>query len=79
MRQEGAYWKAYYTVKGTHIDRIELGSIAMSAVVDKPDRRALFMDLMCEVVADMVEEQFGIRPTWGGETQAPECERAGNA
>jgi F0F1-type ATP synthase membrane subunit a len=55
-----------------------LGSIAMRFVVDAPARRLVFMELMREAVADMLEEQLGSRPQWCGPEVAPESERAGH-
>lgn len=79
MRQEGNYWVGYYAKEGTLNDAILLGSIAMGAITGNPDMRARFMDLMRDMVSDVIEDQTGKRPTWGGEKPAPECERAGRA
>jgi len=34
---------------------------------------------MRDIVADIIQEQFGVRPTWDSDTPAPEHERAGHA
>jgi hypothetical protein len=79
MRQEGNNWNAYYAMTLSMDGAVPLGSIAMAAVVNHPDRKRAFLDLMREVVADIIEEATGTRPIWGGEEPAPEHERAGNA
>ena len=79
MRQEGENWNAYYALTDTMEGAIFLGSIRMGAVVGNPARRQAFMDLMRSVIADILEERTGHRPTWGGEAAAPEHERSGSA
>jgi len=79
MRQEGGNWNAYYALNETMEDAIFLGSIKMNAVMGNPERKKAFMDMMRDIVADILEEATGTRPTWGGEESAPEHERAGNA
>lgn len=59
-------------------DALRLASIRL-ALVERPDRRQQFMDLMRDVVSDIIEEETGQRPTWGGEKRAPEHERSGRA
>ena len=80
MRHEGANWNAYYAMPGTMEGAIPLGSIAMRFVVDHPERKAAFMELMKEAVSDLLEELTGNRPTWPeGAHAAPEHERAGHS
>ena len=80
MRQEGGQWVAYYAMNETMDNAIFLGSIAMSAIAGhNGHRKANFMDMMRDIVADIVEDETGHRPIWGGEISAPEHERAGNA
>lgn len=78
LRQEGNFWKAYYALPDTMDDPVLLGSITMKAH-EHQERREAFVDLMREVVGDLLEEQIGERPTWGGEEQAPESEKAGHS
>ena len=78
MRVEGDFWCAYYAQQGTMKDAVPLGTIRMRFVAS-PARKQAFMDLMREAVADIIEEAFGTRPTWGGATPGPEHERAGHA
>jgi hypothetical protein len=78
MRHEGEYWNAYYALPNTMDDPIFLGSIRMGAIVNNPTRKLKFMDIMRDIVSDIIEEETGIRPTWGGPLPAPEHERAGN-
>jgi hypothetical protein len=78
LREEGNNWVAYYTLPDTMKDAIFLGAIRMGAIVDRPERKTAFMDLMRDVVADRIEEATGIRPQWGGPQMAPEHERSGH-
>lgn len=78
LRHEGDNWVAYYALTDTMQDAIFLGSIRMGAVVDNPQRKQAFMDLMRDLVSDLIEEKTGIRPSWGGPQSAPEHERAGS-
>ena len=79
MRHEGDNWVAYYALPDTMKDPIFLGSIRMGAVIANPERKQAFMTMMRDVVSDLIEEQTGIRPTWGGPERAPEHERSGAA
>lgn len=74
MRVEGAWWRGYYALPKTMKGAILLGKIRMKAV-EAPERRAAFLSLMKEAVADILEERTGIRPRWNGEVPAPELER----
>lgn len=79
MRVEGDKWTAYYAMPDTMEDAVYLGQIAMRFVAD-PERKAAFMSLMRDVVADLIEEACGQRPTWpDGPRPAPEHEKAGRA
>ncbi len=79
MRQEGGNWVAYYALTETMKDAIFLGSIRMNAILNNKKRKRIFMDIMRDIIADILEKETGTRPTWGGEQDAPEHERAGNA
>lgn len=80
LRREGNSWNAYYALPDSMTDAVPLGSIAMAFVADNPVRKQAFMDLMRECVADILEQQTGIRPTWPeGVQPAPEHERAGHS
>jgi hypothetical protein len=79
MREEGDNWVAYYAMPDTMEGAIFLGSISMVFVQNK-DRKRAFMSFMRECVSDIMEEIFGVRPTWpDGEQPAPEHERSRNA
>jgi hypothetical protein len=79
LRVEGTFWNAYYAMPNTMDGAILLGSIAMRFVEDKT-RKAIFMGLMKEAVADLIEEVTGERPIFpDGEIPAPAHERGGNA
>jgi hypothetical protein len=77
LRVEGNFWNAYYAMPGTMKDAIFLGSIQLRFVENKK-RKDVFMVLMREAVADIIEEITGTRPTWPNPPQpAPESERSG--
>jgi hypothetical protein len=78
LRHEGENWNAYYALPDTMEGAIVLGSIRMGAVVDNPARKQAFMDMMRDIVADLIEEKVGVRPTWGGPQSAPQHERSGS-
>lgn len=79
MRVEGRNWTAYYALTDTMDGALFLGSIAMAAVTDSPDRKQAFMDMMRDVVSDILEEKLGSRPDWNEPQGAHEHERAGRA
>lgn len=79
MRHEGQNWNAYYALPDSMSEPIFLGSIRMGAVVNSPERKQRFMDMMRDVVSDLIEQETGVRPEWGGPQPAPEHERAGEA
>jgi hypothetical protein len=79
MRHEGNFWVAYYALPESMEGAVLLGSIAMRFVDTKP-RRDAFMEIMKKAVADLLQDQFGERPTWpDGPQPAPEAERAGHS
>lgn len=79
LRHEGTFWNAYYAMPNTMTGALLLGSIAMRFVEDK-ERKNVFMMLMQEAVADIIEEATGTRPTWpDGPQSAPEHERSGHS
>ncbi len=79
MRGEGNNWVAYYTTPNTMDASVYLGSIRMNAIIENPERKQAFMDMMRDVVSDIIENKTGIRPIWGGVEPAPQHERAGKA
>jgi len=83
FRQEGEWWNAYYALTDTMEGAIPLGSIRLTAVTRASPRNAYnkqaFIDLMRNLVADIIEEKSGTRPTWGEPHRAPEHERAGHS
>ena len=78
MRQEGGNWVAYYAMTDTMDGALFLGSIKMSMIKLKRERKDAFMDLMRDCVCDIIEESTGTRPTWGTMTTGPEHERSGS-
>jgi hypothetical protein len=80
MRREGESWVAYYALPDTMVEPIFLGSIRLGAVTDRHlARRDAFMNMMRDVIADILEEQTGVRPVWGEPQSAPENERSGSS
>jgi hypothetical protein len=79
LRREGALWSAYYAMPDTMSDAVHLGSIAIVAVETNPERKQAFMDMMRDVVADLIEDKVGVRPTWGEPETAPEHEWSGHS
>ena len=63
MRQEGAFWNAYYAMPGTMEGATLLGSIAMWFIAGNAERKSAFMDFMRDAVSDLIEEETGQRPT----------------
>lgn len=78
LRVEGDFWCAYYAQIGTMVGAVPLGSIGMGIVTKDETKRARFLELMRDAVADFIEDKTGAKPTWGGEERAPEHERAGH-
>ena len=78
LRHEGTMWNAYYALPNTMEGALPLGSIAMSGVVDNPERKHAFQQMMTDMVADILEERFGVRPIMEVH-QAPEHERGGHS
>lgn len=79
MRQEGGNWNAYYALPNTMKESIFLGSIRMGVIVGNLERKDAFMDMMRDIVSDIIKEQTGMQPSWGGPVGAAEHERAGSA
>lgn len=75
MRQEGRFWVAYYAHPKTMELAEELGRIAMAAIVDHPERKDAFMQLMREAVGDIIQGIAGARPIWRDPTPAPDRDR----
>lgn len=79
LRHEGNLWVAYYALENTMDGALFLGSIAMAAIANNTKRKQAFMDIMRSFVADIIERQAGVRPTWGDPRDAPEIEKAGHS
>jgi len=78
MRVEGTWWVAYYALVDSMEDAAELGRIRM-ALAGNLERRQAFVALMCDCVADILEETTGQRPDCLVPQAAPESERSGAA
>jgi hypothetical protein len=80
LRVENERWVAYYALEGTMKGAVWLGAIKLSAVSEGikggKERGLAFRTLMQELVADILEEQLGVRPSWPDQPKpAPEHER----
>jgi hypothetical protein len=76
FRERGQWWMAFYAMPGTMDGALLLGQIHMKFVKDKPERKAAFISLMRGATGDIIEEKFGVRPTWPDLPEpAPEHER----
>ena len=74
LRVEDDCWVAYFAASNTMVGAIWLGAIDMSTMKN-PVRKQQFMDLMCDVVADILEAVTKERPAWMEPVPAPEHER----
>lgn len=80
FRHEGTMWNAYYALQYTMEGALLIGAIAFTAVRTNAERKELFMLMMRDVVADIIEQKTGQRPTWPEPARtAPEHERSGHA
>jgi len=81
MRHEGNFWNAYYALPNTMDSALLIGSIAMTAVTGTGGcvRKDVFMKMMSDFVADMLEDKIGVRPDMSDVHAAPEHERAGHS
>jgi hypothetical protein len=79
LRHEGGNWNAYYALPDTMDGAIPLGSIRVNAVINNPERKQAFMDLVRDVVSGFIEEKAAIEPSWDGPKSAPDNERSGHA
>lgn len=79
LRAEGENWNAYYAEPNTMEGAIFLGSILMATVVNNPERKKAFMELMQDIVAEYLKAVVGEQPTWLEPHSAPEHEKAGRA
>jgi hypothetical protein len=78
FRVEGTMWNAYFAVVDSMKDAILLGSIAMGLVLDNPERKRAFMELMKGAVGEVLEEQTGALVEGWEERPGPEHERGGH-
>lgn len=62
MRHEGDFWCAYYAIPEQWETRVLLGSIRMSLIENHRGYRDIFLTLMSDAVANLVEEITGIKP-----------------
>lgn len=78
FRVEGDNWSAYYAMPDTMQGALHLASIRMRCI-ENINRKRAFMGLMQDIVADLIHEAVGERPSWNEPQQAPEHERGGSA
>jgi hypothetical protein len=62
MRREGGMWNAYLAAMNTMDGATVIGSIAVAAVIDNPERKAAFQRMMTEFVSEMIRAETGQRP-----------------
>lgn len=62
MRHEGDFWCAYYAIPEQWETRVLLGSIRMNLIEHHRGYRDIFLSLMSDAVANIVEEITGIKP-----------------
>lgn len=79
LRQEGAWWVAYYDIQHNEQPKVELCRMHMDAMMINAARRDQFMTLARDLVGDLIHAATGIRPEWGGVQPAPESEKAGHS
>lgn len=77
LRHEGQWWMAYYAEPDTMEGAIEIGRIRFSVVQEEKYKEA-FQSMMREVVADLLEDIVGKRPTMLTQL-ARESERSGHS
>ncbi len=77
FRVEGDMWNAYLASGESMQGARLLGSILMALVANNQDRKAAFMDLMQDVLAELVREAVGQEPSFSV-GPAPEHERSGH-
>lgn len=78
FRHEGNFWNAYYADEESMDNALLLGSIRIN-LVQRPERKQAFMDMMRDVFADICHDAIGQRPDWNDPQTAPEHERSGHA
>jgi len=79
FRKEGKYFNAYISKMETMNDAFLIGSINLNLVTYYPERKAEFMQLMKDCMADLIQEHSGHRPNFEKEQPAPQHERAGHS
>lgn len=78
LRHESPFWNAYIAESGTMDGAVLIGSIAMAAVINNPDRKEAFMQMMRETMEEVLLDILGMKAT--GEydvVKAPAHERRG--
>lgn len=78
MRVEGEMWNAYIAEKDTMQGAILIGSIAMFAVRNDPERKQAFMDMMRGILEGALRA-MGADVAGHELRAAPQHERAGRA
>ena len=78
IREEVLWVNTYYAMPGTMEGAILIASVRRTAA-ERPGVLDAFKDLGRAIVSEIVFEESGMRPVWGGEKRAPEHERAGKA
>lgn len=79
FREEGDRWVACYALNDTMKEALFFGAIALGAVQKDEGVKGRFIALMRDLVANAIEQRFGVRPQWREPETAPEHERSGRA
>ncbi len=67
------WWTAYYMIDEPIEDSVKLGSIHITLVAHKPERKQAFIDLMRNVAGDLLADIVGIPPEFGDVKLASEA------
>lgn len=68
--EDGEWWHGYYAPPDTMERALLIGSIRM-AVVRDPVRKEVFMSLIRDTVADIIEAEVGTRPRFASTQPGP--------
>jgi hypothetical protein len=79
FRREGQWWNCYLANQGTMDGAKLMASVLIGPFENNADRKERYMILMKEILAEAIEETFGVKPTEWKDRQAPESERGGHA
>jgi hypothetical protein len=80
FRVEGDWWNAYWAPKQNSMEgAVHLGSIRMDLAGASQAVKDSFMETMQLGILHVINDSFGVNPTWGAAQPGPERERSGRA